>query len=153
MTRVLVVEDEESYSDALAYMLRKEGFEVGIAGTGPEAIAEFERAGADIVLLDLMLPDGNGMQLFDDAKSLQNTEVVLITGHASLETSIQALRCGTPPETASMVMRCRILPVCASSATTRVGRSGEVTVAEHHQDGARDLAEDGRVECCGQVQG
>jgi DNA-binding response OmpR family regulator len=46
------------------------------------------------VLLDLMLPDGNGMQLFEDAKALQNTEVVLITGHASLETSIQALRLG-----------------------------------------------------------
>jgi DNA-binding NtrC family response regulator len=41
-----------------------------------------------------MLPDGNGMQLFEDAKALQNTEVVLITGHASLETSIQALRLG-----------------------------------------------------------
>ena len=56
MTRVLVVEDEESYSDALAYMLRKEGFEVGVADTGPDALAEFDRAGADIVLLDLMLP-------------------------------------------------------------------------------------------------
>ncbi|HET6318753.1 MAG TPA: sigma-54 dependent transcriptional regulator, partial [Chloroflexota bacterium] len=48
----------------------------------------------DIVLLDLVLPDGNGMQLFEDAKALPNTEVVLITGHASLETSIQALRLG-----------------------------------------------------------
>ena len=56
MTRVLVVEDEESYSDALAYMLRKEGYEVGVANTGPDALAEFDRAGADVVLLDLMLP-------------------------------------------------------------------------------------------------
>ncbi|MPZ97520.1 MAG: response regulator, partial [Propionibacteriales bacterium] len=56
MTRVLVVEDEESYSDALAYVLRKEGFEVSIATTGPDALSEFERTGADIVLLDLMLP-------------------------------------------------------------------------------------------------
>ena len=56
MTRVLVVEDEESYSDALAYMLRKEGFEVSLAATGDDAITEFERTGADIVLLDLMLP-------------------------------------------------------------------------------------------------
>ena len=43
MTRVLVVEDEESYSDALSYMLRKEGFEVVVAGTGPDALAEFDR--------------------------------------------------------------------------------------------------------------
>ena len=50
MTRVLVVEDEESYSDALAYMLRKEGFEVAVAADGDAALAEFERNGADIVL-------------------------------------------------------------------------------------------------------
>ena len=42
MTRVLVVEDEESYSDALAYMLRKEGFDVSVANTGPDALAEFD---------------------------------------------------------------------------------------------------------------
>ena len=63
MTRVLVVEDEESYSDALAYMLRKEGFDVSLAATGPDAIAEFERTGADIVLLDLMLPGMPGTEV------------------------------------------------------------------------------------------
>ena len=56
MTRVLVVEDEESYSDALAYMLRKEGYEVAIAADGNTALTEFDRYGPDIVLLDLMLP-------------------------------------------------------------------------------------------------
>ena len=63
MTRVLVVEDEESYSDALAYMLRKEGFDVALAGTGPDALEEFERNGADIVLLDLMLPGIPGTEV------------------------------------------------------------------------------------------
>ena len=63
MTRVLVVEDEESYSDALAYLLRKEGFEVAIAATGPDALTEFERGGADIVLLDLMLPGIPGTEV------------------------------------------------------------------------------------------
>ena len=57
MARVLVVEDEESFSDALSYMLRKEGFEVAVAATGPHALTEFDRNGADIVLLDLMLPE------------------------------------------------------------------------------------------------
>ena len=56
MTRVLVVEDEESFSDPLSYMLRNEGFEVAVAPTGPEALDEFDRHGADLVLLDLMLP-------------------------------------------------------------------------------------------------
>ena len=50
MTRVLVVEDEESFSDALSYMLRREGFEVAVAGTGPDALSEFDRSGADLVL-------------------------------------------------------------------------------------------------------
>ena len=56
MTFVLIVEDEESISDALAYMLRKEGFEVAVCPTGPDALAAFDRNGADLVLLDLMLP-------------------------------------------------------------------------------------------------
>jgi two-component system response regulator RegX3 len=52
LSRVLVVEDEESFSDALSYMLRKEGFEVSVAPTGTAALTQFDRTGADIVLLD-----------------------------------------------------------------------------------------------------
>lgn len=63
MTRVLVVEDEESFSDALSFMLRKEGFEVGIAADGHVALEEFDRNGADIVLLDIMLPGLSGTEV------------------------------------------------------------------------------------------
>ena len=63
MTRVLVVEDEESYSDALAYMLRKEGFDVALAGTGPGGAGGVRARGADIVLLDLMLPGLPGTEV------------------------------------------------------------------------------------------
>ena len=56
MTRALVIEDEESYLDALSYMLSKEGFEVIEAHDGANGIAEFDRHGAAIVLLDLMMP-------------------------------------------------------------------------------------------------
>ncbi len=55
MRRVLVVEDEESFSDALSYMLRREGFGVAVCPTGPDALEALDRAGADLVLLDLML--------------------------------------------------------------------------------------------------
>ena len=65
MTRVLVVEDEESYSDALAYMLRKEGYEVAIAADGNAALVQFDRFGPDIVLLDLMLPGLPGTDAAD----------------------------------------------------------------------------------------
>ncbi|MGB0244222.1 MAG: response regulator, partial [Candidatus Nanopelagicales bacterium] len=54
MTRVLVVEDEESFSDALTFMLEREGYEVAVAADGNAALEEFEKSGADILLLDLM---------------------------------------------------------------------------------------------------
>ena len=79
MTRVLVVEDEESYSDALAYMLRKEGFEVGLAATGPDALAEFDRAGADIVLLDLMLPGIPGTEVCRRIRQTSNVPVIMVS--------------------------------------------------------------------------
>ena len=52
MSRILVVEDEESYSDPLSYLLRREGYEVSVAETGPAALALFDSNGADLVLLD-----------------------------------------------------------------------------------------------------
>ncbi|MDQ3274545.1 MAG: response regulator transcription factor [Actinomycetota bacterium] len=79
MTRVLVVEDEESYSDALAYMLRKEGFTVAVAATGPEALTEFERAGADIVLLDLMLPGLPGTEVCRRLRQMSAVPVIMVS--------------------------------------------------------------------------
>jgi two-component system response regulator RegX3 len=79
MTRVLVVEDEESYSDALAYMLRKEGFEVAIAADGPTALAEFDRAGADIVLLDLMLPGIPGTEVCRQSRQTPTVPVIMVS--------------------------------------------------------------------------
>ena len=60
---VLVVEDEQSWSGPLRYMLRDEGFEVAVAATGLQALAEFDRNGADLVLLDLMLPGMSGVEV------------------------------------------------------------------------------------------
>ncbi|MGZ4455598.1 MAG: response regulator [Nocardioides sp.] len=79
MTRVLVVEDEESYSDALAYMLRKEGFEVAIAADGNEALSEFDRNGADIVLLDLMLPGIPGTEVCRQIRATSNVPVIMVS--------------------------------------------------------------------------
>ena len=79
MTRVLVVEDEESYSDALAYLLRKEGYEVSIAATGPDALTEFDRAGADIVLLDLMLPGLPGTEVCRRIRQVSNVPVIMVS--------------------------------------------------------------------------
>ncbi len=79
MTRVLVVEDEESFSDALSYMLRREGFEVAIAVTGPDALSEFDRSGADLVLLDLMLPGLSGTEVCRTLRQRSNVPVIMLT--------------------------------------------------------------------------
>ena len=79
MTRVLVVEDEESFSDALSYMLRREGFEAVVSATGPEALAEFDRAGADIVLLDLMLPGLPGTEVCRQLRARSAVPIIMLT--------------------------------------------------------------------------
>lgn len=79
MTRVLVVEDEESYSDALAYMLRKEGYEVAIAANGNDALTEFDRNGADIVLLDLMMPGLSGTEVCRQLRARGSVPIIMVT--------------------------------------------------------------------------
>jgi two-component system response regulator RegX3 len=79
VTRVLVVEDEESFSEALAYMLRKEGYEVALAATGPAALEEFDRSGADLVLLDLMLPGLPGTEVCRQLRQRSKVPVIMLT--------------------------------------------------------------------------
>ena len=79
MTRVLVVEDEESFSEALSYMLRKEGYEVAVATNGPAALEEFDRSGADLVLLDLMLPGLSGTEVCRQLRQRSNVPVIMLT--------------------------------------------------------------------------
>ena len=79
MTKVLVVEDEASYSEALSYVLRKEGFEVAIAETGPDALTEFDRGGADIVLLDLMLPGLSGTEVCRQLRQISNVPIIMVS--------------------------------------------------------------------------
>jgi len=79
VTFVLIVEDEESISDALAYMLRKEGFEVAVCATGPDALAAFDRNGADLVLLDLMLPGPAGTEVCQSLRERSDVPVIMLT--------------------------------------------------------------------------
>ncbi|MGH8894835.1 MAG: response regulator [Actinomycetes bacterium] len=79
MTRILVVEDEESFRDALSYMLRKEGFEVQLADNGPAALEAFDRHGADLVLLDLMLPGLSGTEVCRALRARSSVPVIMLT--------------------------------------------------------------------------
>ena len=79
MTKILVVEDEASFSDALSYVLTKEGYEVVVADTGDGAIAIFDKGGADLVLLDLMLPGLSGTEVCRQLRSRSNVPIIMLT--------------------------------------------------------------------------
>ncbi|VTR78774.1 response regulator transcription factor [Cellulomonas hominis] len=79
MTRILLVEDEESYRDPLAYLLGREGFEVTTAATGPDALTAFDEHGADLVLLDLMLPGLSGTEVCRQIRQRSDVPVIMLT--------------------------------------------------------------------------
>ena len=94
MTRILVVEDEISFSDPLSYLLRKEGYEVAVAETGPEALEDFDRAGADLVLLDLMLPGLSGTEVCRALRQRSNVPVIMLTAKDSEIDKVVGLEIG-----------------------------------------------------------
>jgi len=94
VTRVLVVEDEESFSEALSYMLRREGFEVAVAATGPDALIQFDRSGADMVLLDLMLPGLSGTEVCRVLRQKSNVPVIMLTARDSEIDKVVGLELG-----------------------------------------------------------
>lgn len=94
MTRILVVEDEESFSDPLSYLLRKEGYEVAVAETGPAALEDFDRAGADLVLLDLMLPGLSGIDVCKALRHRSSVPVIMLTAKDSEIDKVVGLEMG-----------------------------------------------------------
>jgi len=94
MTRILVVEDEESFSDPLSYLLRKEGYEVSVAETGPAALEDFDRAGADLVLLDLMLPGLSGVDVCRALRHRSSVPVIMLTAKDSEIDKVVGLEIG-----------------------------------------------------------
>jgi two-component system response regulator RegX3 len=94
MTRILVVEDEVSVSDPLSYLLRKEGYEVAVAETGPDALADFDRAGADLVLLDLMLPGLSGTEVCRAIRQRSSVPVIMLTAKDSEIDKVVGLEIG-----------------------------------------------------------
>ncbi|TDQ05582.1 response regulator transcription factor [Labedaea rhizosphaerae] len=94
MTRVLIVEDEESFADPLAFLLRKEGFTAAIAETGQQALDEFDRNGADIVLLDLMLPGMSGTDVCKALRQRSSVPVIMVTARDSEIDKVVGLELG-----------------------------------------------------------
>src|SRR5213076_2443086 len=85
---------EESLADPLAFLLRKEGFEATVVTDGQSALAEFDRAGADIVLLDLMLPGMSGTDVCKQLRSRSSVPVIMVTARDSEIDKVVGLELG-----------------------------------------------------------
>ncbi|MCU1688658.1 MAG: two component transcriptional regulator, winged helix family [Jatrophihabitantaceae bacterium] len=113
MTRLLVVEDEKSFSDALSYVLTKEGFDVAVAATGPAALESFDRTGADLVLLDLMLPGLSGTEVCRALRARSAVPIIMVTARDSEVDKVVGLELGAddyvtkPYSTRELIARIR----------------------------------------------
>ena len=113
MSKVLIVEDEESLAEPLAFLLRKEGFDAVVAVDGVAALAEFERSGADIVLLDLMLPGMSGTEVCKQLRLRSGVPVIMVTARDSEIDKVLGLELGAddyvtkPYSTRELVARIR----------------------------------------------
>ena len=94
MSRILVVEDEETLSEAIAFLLSKEGFEVAVAATGPDAIAQFDKNGADLILLDLMLPGISGTEVCRQIRTKSSVPIIMLTAKDSEIDKVVGLELG-----------------------------------------------------------
>ena len=147
MTRVLVVEDEESFSDALSYMLRREGYEVAVAGTGADALARFDRTGADLVLLDLMLPGLSGTEVCRELRQRSNVPIIMVTARDGEIDKVVGLELGAddyvtkPFSSRELVARIRAVLRRGGSRTNwsahRGGRAGADRRRAAHRDRRR----------------
>ena len=131
MIRVLIVEDEEDFADPLAFLLRKEGFSPAVAATGSEALEEFDRNGADIVLLDLMLPGMSGTDVCKQLRARSAVPVIMVTARDSEIDKVVGLELGaddyvTKPYSAREVIA-RIRAVLRRGAETPEGTVPSVT--------------------------
>jgi len=139
----LVVEDEASFSEALAYVLGKEGFEVVVADTGDGAVATFDRVGADLVLLDLMLPGLSGTEVCKQLRSRSNVPIIMLTAKDTEVDKVVGLELGAddyvtkPYSKAELVARIRAVLRRRSEvapATDSVLIAGPVRIdVERHQ--------------------
>jgi two-component system response regulator RegX3 len=94
LSRILIVEDEESFSDPLSYLLGKEGFEVEVVDNGLDAITEFDRNGADLVLLDLQLPGLSGTEVCRQLRQRSSVPVIMLTAKDSEIDKVVGLELG-----------------------------------------------------------
>jgi len=145
MTRILVVEDEESFSEALSYLLGKEGFDVAVAASGPDAIVEFDKNGADLVLLDLMLPGLSGTEVCKQLRTRSNVPVIMLTAKDSEVDKVVGLELGAddyvtkPYSSRELVARINAVLRRQGDISLNEGTAGVLTAGPVRMDVERHL--------------
>ena len=94
-SRVLLVDDEPAIADWLRIVLEGEGYDVGVAGDSVSALGQMTERDFSLALVDLVLPDGDGLQLLQQLKSKDpSLEVIIMTGHSSIAKAVEATKQG-----------------------------------------------------------
>ena len=119
MPHALLVDDDVNFILGLSEVVGREGFSTRTAHSLKDARAEIEKAPPDVVLIDLHLPDGNGLELFKDLEASPSTEIILITGQASVDTAVEAMRKGASDYLVKPVDMARVKGVLANVVRTR----------------------------------
>ncbi len=150
MTRILIVEDESSLSEPLAFLLEREGYETTNAPDGPSARTEFDRAGADHVLLDLMLPGLSGTEVCRELRTRSSVPIIMLTAKDSEVDIVVGLELGAddyvtkPYKTRELLARIRAVLRRRIDLET-VGDDGIVEVGAVRMDVDRhSVSVDGR---------
>ncbi|HKA13496.1 MAG TPA: sigma-54 dependent transcriptional regulator, partial [Myxococcota bacterium] len=115
----LIVDDDDEFRTSVALLAKREGFETRVAGSLGEARKLILDTAPDLVLVDLRLPDGEGLELLADTAPAADTEFVVVTGNASVETAISAMRDGVIDYLTKPFDPARLTGVLANVARTR----------------------------------
>jgi two-component system response regulator RegX3 len=132
MTRILIVEDESSFSEALSFLLSKEGFEVSIAETGRAALEIFKKQTFDLILLDLMIPEISGIEVCRAIRTTSAVPIIMLTAKDSEVDKVVGLELGaddyvTKPYS-SRELVARIKAVLRRGSTDEQGQESGVHV-------------------------
>jgi len=127
MSRILVVDDEANLRKVLAAILRKDGYDVTVAEDGEQAMAEFEKNGADVIISDLVMPKLGGMDILTRVRnSRADVPVIIITAHGTVDSAVEAIKSGAFDYITKPFEHAEIRAVVAKAARTQEANQGHV---------------------------
>ncbi len=137
MPHALAVDDDPNFLSALAELIEGQGFTTNTACTLRDARAQVSHRTPDVALIDLYLPDGSGIDLLKDLELGASTEVVLMTGHADVESAVQALRLGASDYLTKPLDIGRLKTILANVASIQLTPPAAAPAAEEGEEVGR----------------